>query len=119
MDGANHSVHVFLKKKKGTRNLCLSKVFTYYFKLHFVFYYVSKSFLFNNSTTCSPLVVSSQIKVLFIQWFQDLASELRSGLGEDWGCLINALLKGKATGSASLLHDALEVHYMSIHFIQD
>ncbi|XP_078316353.1 annexin A6-like isoform X2 [Crassostrea virginica] len=38
----------------------------------------------------------------------DLASELRSGLGEDWGCLINALLKGKATGSASLLHDALE-----------
>ena len=111
MNGANHSIHVFLKK--ATRNRCLS------IKLHFVFYYESKSYLFNNSTTCLPLVVSSQIKVPFIQWFQDLASELRSGLGEDWGCLINALLKGKATGSASLLHDALEVHYMSVHFIQD
>lgn len=38
----------------------------------------------------------------------DLASELRSGLGEDWDCVIDALLKSKATGSAKLLHDALE-----------
>ncbi|XP_011444277.3 annexin A6 isoform X2 [Magallana gigas] len=38
----------------------------------------------------------------------DLASELRSGLGEDWDCVIEALLKSKATGSAKLLHDALE-----------
>lgn len=45
----------------------------------------------------------------FLPYFQDLASELRSGLGEDWDCVIDALLKSKATGSAKLLHDALEV----------
>ncbi|XP_061162834.1 annexin A6-like isoform X2 [Saccostrea echinata] len=38
----------------------------------------------------------------------DLATELLSGLGKDWECLINALLKNKSVGTAKLLHDALE-----------
>lgn len=49
------------------------------------------------------------IKQIFILFFQDLESELRSGLGKEWDCVIDALLKSKATGSAKLLHDALEV----------
>ncbi|XP_048733157.2 annexin A6-like isoform X2 [Ostrea edulis] len=51
----------------------------------------------------------NQISERFKEMYSlDLVTELHSGLGKDWECLIDALLKSKSTGTATLLHDALE-----------